>query len=266
MYHHLKHALRQISLSVTNDLNQDTWFAINNRVCKAINDPKLMVEWRAVFDYVALYNIDGGNYELKHLTYVGRTDTSLARSRHDYTTTCKDGKPCWVDGLCSGTQHLIPDFTDNIPLGAVLAGIDAVSTQAAWVSLNDYKAHIGKKFAETLDWFKNSVLTRYQKESPDATDLTYLNRSLSESLKEFNRTTENAFGNRKIAWRKEPLPLLIFPNLQFVSLAVTDLLSLEVESEQAALGAHSKFLAVVNALDEAITQLNNLDPADQAGF
>lgn len=266
MYYHLKHALRKIALTVTNDLNQDTWFAIHNRVNKAINDPKLMIEWRAIFDYVALYDIDKLNPHLKHLTSVRRPDTSLERSRHDYVTTCKDDKTCWVDGLCCGTRHIIPNFTDNIPLGAILAGIDASSTQAAWVSLNDYKAHIGKKFADKLAWFKDSVLIHYQKESPEAKNITHQNNVLKASLEEFNRLTKYAFGYRKISWRKEPLPLLIFPNLQFISLAVTNLLALELVSEQTDFGTHPKFLAVIEALDEAIAMLNNLDPNDQAGF
>ncbi|MCY9865025.1 hypothetical protein OTK49_21135 [Vibrio coralliirubri] len=267
MYHHLKHALSRSSKRINDDLNLDSWFAISNRVTKAINDPSLMVNWRAVFDYVAQYGIESNNIHLgKHLTSIGRTDTSLLRSCHDYATTCKNGQPCWVDGMCAGTRHLIPDFTDNIPLGSVLAGIDQTSTLAAWNHLNDYKAYIGKEFAKTLSWFKDSVLTPYQEIAADTAEVAYRNRSLVESLTEFTNITRTAFGDRKCEWNKKPLPQLIFPDLQFVTLSVHNLLAINLDSGESTFGASEEFLALVDSIDTAITVLSTLDPQNQEGF
>lgn len=181
MDHHLKHAISSNTRLIYNT-TENAWEGVRKRVKIVLENKTLMEEWNKVFNYCYRKGVDSYGDD-KALTSLHPVNNTMQLSRHSYLKKNFQNIYFYIDGMCSQTRGLIPSYTDQIPLGSVLAGIDGGSVEDSRKHFNNYKQYVLGQIGKTCNWFLKDVFEEYTKK--ENSDLSLKNEFLIEDIKNF---------------------------------------------------------------------------------
>jgi hypothetical protein len=171
------------------------WGFVENMVLKTLASPELVGHWDKVFESVR--NHDSRSISLKSnvMAMVDSADTSLERGYQHYKMTDVSGKECWVYAIGNNNTKRIASYSDEYPLGSVLAGIDGKSLDAARTHFDEFNQLLMKRLGRVLTYYYNSELAPVTKTQIKESswefkavikDLLW-SRSIPQSIEEFAR-------------------------------------------------------------------------------
>ena len=189
MNHHLEASLTSISRTLGNDCTLNALLAVQERVEIALKNEKLTKEIKDLIQSCktgSRYGSDENGIKLE-TQLVG---TSFRRNRHHYKVTNNKEGDLWVCGMSEKMRSKIPNYSDNVVLGAFLAGVDQSSIEAAVSHHKDFIEETLGNLSINLKWYMKDFVSYYQEQDEDLDEWQIKN--LSSDLNNISYGVSNA--------------------------------------------------------------------------
>ena len=184
MYHHLKHNIIGNTRVIRTDCSLNAWLEIESRVKKGIETPKSKENIEVLVNST-IYNHPMGRYDSQgsNRPLVGMREIHERADINKNSFKIKnlvDNNEYLLDCLDSPFREFIPNFSDRIALGSIVAGIFHGDIEKARECHQNFSKHMLKKLSSTISWIQSDIVESYKKQE----NSEWRRKSLQDDLKE----------------------------------------------------------------------------------
>ena len=188
MNHHLKHALIRDSRNIQQYCQLQNWLSISERVEKGIKDSKYTDNIEVLVDSTIFNHPDSRHTSQNE----NRPLTGMREYRGDLNDVNKnsmiiknqvDNKEYVLDCLNEPFRPFIPNFSDRLPLGSIVAGIYHKDVEKAKECHKFFVKNSLQEFSKSLNWFNKEIM------KPLELKEDWQKKWFEEDLKELYSTT-----------------------------------------------------------------------------